>query len=147
MFDRLFVTESSADRQVILKRYAVSKFVLDSVHGDAKSLRVKLGQSDQKKLDQYLSSTRETEQRALQLEDWMEAPKPEVPKDDLSLSMHSRNAHDGPMWIDVMLELSYLSLLTDTTRVISFKWSSEAGGGGAAKITTDFLITVATRKC
>ena len=34
------------------------------------------------------------------------------------------------MWIDVMMELSYLAFLTDTNRVISFEWSREAGGYG-----------------
>jgi len=34
------------------------------------------------------------------------------------------------MWIDVCLELVYLALLTDTTRVVTFEWSREAGGFG-----------------
>jgi hypothetical protein len=34
------------------------------------------------------------------------------------------------MWLDVMLELSYLAFITDTTRVITFEWSREAGGFG-----------------
>jgi hypothetical protein len=34
------------------------------------------------------------------------------------------------MWLDVMLEISYLAMLTDTTRVITFQWSREAGGYG-----------------
>ena len=98
--------------------------------GEAKALRAKLGQTDQQKLDQYLSSVRETEERVQRLEDWVDIPKPEVAETDLQLSMQSHNAHDRPMWIDVMLELSYLSFLTDTTRVISFEWSREAGGYG-----------------
>jgi hypothetical protein len=34
------------------------------------------------------------------------------------------------MWLDVMLALSYLAFVTDTTRVITFEWSREAGGYG-----------------
>lgn len=34
------------------------------------------------------------------------------------------------MWLDVMMELSYLAFLTDTTRVITFEWAREAGGTG-----------------
>ncbi len=34
------------------------------------------------------------------------------------------------MWLDVMLELCYLAFVTDTTRVITFQWSREAGGYG-----------------
>ncbi len=48
----------------------------------------------------------------------------------LQLGSQPGNAHDRPMWLDVMLELSYLAFLTDTTRVIAFEWSREAGGFG-----------------
>ena len=34
------------------------------------------------------------------------------------------------MWLDVMLELAYLAFITDTTRVIAFESSREAGGFG-----------------
>lgn len=130
LFDRLFVPESANDRAATLRRYAEKKSILDSVLADANSLRKRLGQTDQQKLDQYLNSVRETEQRVQRLENWVDVPKPEVPERDLQLSMQPHNAHDRPMWIDVMMELSYLAFLTDTTRIITFEWSREAGGYG-----------------
>lgn len=130
LFERLFVPDSAADRAATLRRYAERKSILDSVLGEAKSLNQKLDQTDQRKLDEYLSSVRETEQRVQRLESWVDVPKPEVDGKNLQLGSQPGNAHDRPMWIDVMLELSYLAFLTDTTRAITYEWSREAGGYG-----------------
>ena len=130
LFERLFVPDSAADRAATLRRYAERKSILDSVQGEAKSLERKLGKNDQQKLDEYLGSVRETEQRVQRLESWIDIPKPKVESRDLQLNSQPQNAHDRPMWLDVMLELSYLAFLTDTTRVIAFEWSREAGGYG-----------------
>lgn len=130
LFERLFVPDREDDRQATLKRYADKKSILDSVLRESQQLRKKLGTSDQQKLDEYFGSVRETELRVERLENWIDVPKPDVPRIDLQLSMQPGNAHDRPMWLDVMLELSYLSFVTDTTRVITFEWSREAGGYG-----------------
>ena len=130
LFERLFVPENAADRAATLRRYAERKSILDSVLSEAKSLERKLGQTDQRKLGEYLGSVRETEQRVERLEAWVDVPKPQVESRNLQLAMQPMNAHDRPMWLDVMLEVSYLALLTDTTRVIAFEWSREAGGFG-----------------
>ncbi|MCA9005605.1 MAG: DUF1552 domain-containing protein, partial [Planctomycetaceae bacterium] len=130
LFERLFVPETTAGKKATLKRYAERKSILDSVQQDAARLNQRLGKQDQQKLDEYLTSVRETEQRVTRLESWIDVPKPSVPSADLQLSSQPGNAHDRPMWIDVMLEISYLAFATDTTRVITFEWSREAGGFG-----------------
>jgi hypothetical protein len=130
LFERLFVPESQSDRQATLKRYAERRSILDDVLAEAKSLQRKLGQQDQRKLDEYLGSVRETEQRVERLVSWVDVPKPTVDAKNLQLASQPGNGHDRPMWLDVMLELSYLAFVTDTTRVISFEWSREAGGYG-----------------
>ena len=130
LFDRLFVPESGADREATLKRYALRRSILDSVQEETKRLGKRLGKADREKLAQYYQSVRETELRVDRLTEWVDVPKPEVSNQDLQLESQPRNAHDRPMWLDVMLELSYLAMITDTTRVISFEWSREAGGFG-----------------
>lgn len=130
LFDRLFVPESSADREATLKRYALRKSILDSVQDETKRLGKRLGKEDREKLAQYFQSVRETEVRVDRMTNWIDVPKPEVADTDLQLESQPGNAHDRPMWLDVMLELSYLAMITDTTRVISFEWSREAGGFG-----------------
>jgi hypothetical protein len=130
LFERLFVPDNAADRAATLKRYAEKRSILDSVLQEANALHHKLGQTDKQKLDEYFNSVRETEQRVERLEGWIDIPKPDVDSKDLQLASQPHNAHDRPMWIDVMLEISYLAFVTDTTRVITFEWSREAGGYG-----------------
>lgn len=130
LFERLFVPETAADRAATLRRYAEKKSILDSIRDEAKSLHRQLGKADQQKLDEYLGSVRQTEERVQRLENWIDVPKPEVDSRDLQLGMQPNNGHDRPMWIDVMMEINYLAFLTDTTRVITFEWSREAGGRG-----------------
>ncbi len=130
IFDRLFVPDSTRDRRARLKQLSEKKSILDSVARDARKLHSQLNSQDQQKLDQYLSSVRDVEVRVGKLQGWIDVPKPEVNPSKLQLASLPGNAHDRPKWIDVMLELSYLSFLTDTTRVITFEWSREAGGSG-----------------
>ena len=130
LFERLFVPDTAADREATLRRYAERRSILDDVLGEAKTLHRQLGRADQQKLDEYLGSVRQTEQRVQRLEQWVDVPKPKVESSLLQLASQPGNAHDRPMWIDVMMELSYLAFVTDTTRVITYEWSREAGGYG-----------------
>jgi hypothetical protein len=130
LFDRLFVPEDAGSRDATLKRFAEKRSILDDVAGDARSLERKLGRSDQMKLNEFLAAIRQTELQVQRQIDWVDQPKPTVIRDGLQLNSQPGNAHDRTMWIDVMLELCYLAFATDTTRVITFEWSREAGGYG-----------------
>lgn len=130
LFERLFVPETAGDRAAALKRYAERRSILDDISEEAKALDKKLGVDDKRKLDEYYTSVRETEQMVARLQGWIDVPKPKVGSADLQLNMQPGNAHDRPMWLDVMLEMSYLAFATDTTRTITFEWSREAGGFG-----------------
>ena len=130
MFDRLFVPETATDRAAALARLAERRSILDSLGSDARALSRRLGATDQRKLEEYLSSVRDTEKQVERTEAWIDRPKPRVSEEGLQLASKPGDAHDRPMWIDVCLELVYLALLTDTTRVVTFEWSREAGGFG-----------------
>ena len=132
LFDRLFVTEDATSRAATLQRYAERSSILDEILGEAGALKKRLGKNDHRKLDEYLNSVRETERRVERMRGWIDVPRPQVSNAGLQLNMEPQNAHDRPMWLDVMLELSYLAFQTDTTRVITFEWSREAGGFGGA---------------
>lgn len=72
VFERLFGAEPggiAAQRTRLSKR----RSVLDAVFDDAKSLRVALGNEDRSKLDEYLSSVRDVEQRAARLDSWLDS--------------------------------------------------------------------------
>lgn len=130
LFERLFVPESATDRAALLKRYAERRSILDAIATESKALHGKLGKSDQKKMDEYLAGVRETEKQVERMQSWVDVPKPKVGEKDLQLGSKPMDGHDRPMWLDVMLELSYLAFITDLTRVITFEWSREAGGYG-----------------
>jgi hypothetical protein len=130
LFERLFVPDSAGSRAATLQRYANKRSVLDAVLDEAADLQRSLGQADRERMDEYLSSVRETERRVERLEQWIDVPKPEVAAQELALWSQSRDAHDRPAWLGVMLELSYLAFTSDITRVITFEWSREAGGVG-----------------
>jgi hypothetical protein len=130
LFERLFVPDDAASRDAALKRFAEKRSILDEVLGEAKALETRLGGADKSKLNEYLASVRETELRVQRQVAWIDVPKPKVVTQGLQLNSQPGNAHDRPMWLDVMLEISYLAFLTDATRVITFEWSREAGGFG-----------------
>ena len=130
LFERLFVPDTAGDRAATMKRHAERRSILDDIASEAKGLEKKLGQSDKKKLDEYLSSVRQTEEQVQRMQSWIDVPKPKVPDTGLQLGSQPMNGHDRPMWLDVMLELAYLAFITDVTRVITFEWSREAGGYG-----------------
>lgn len=130
LFERLFVPEDSTSREATLRRYAEKRSILDDVLGEAKALEKKLGRADQVKMAEYLASVRETEIRVRKQEAWIDVPKPIIDATGLQLNSKPGDGHDRPMWLDVMLEISYLAFVTDTTRVISFEWAREAGGLG-----------------
>lgn len=130
LFERLFVPDTAADKQAALKRYAEKRSILDDLADESTALNRKLGAKDKQKLDEYLSSVRQTEKQVERMQSWIDVPKPEVKETGLQLASKPMDGHDRPMWLDVMLELSYLAFVTDTTRVITFEWSREAGGYG-----------------
>jgi hypothetical protein len=130
LFERLFVPDSAGDRAANLKRYAERRSILDDLAGETASLNKKLGPADKRKLDEYLGSVRDTEKQVERMQGWIDVPKPKVAETGLQLVSKPGDGHDRPMWLDVMLELSYLAFVTDTTRVITFEWSREAGGYG-----------------
>lgn len=130
LFERLFVPDTAGDKQAALKRYAERRSILDDLADESASLNKQLGAKDRQKLDEYLSSVRQTEKQVERMQSWIDVPKPEVKDTGLQLASKPMDGHDRPMWLDVMLELSYLAFVTDLTRVITFEWSREAGGYG-----------------
>src|SRR5204862_1325238 len=76
-FQRLFGEEPGGieqRRRKLDRRHSV----LDSVLGDAKTLKSNLGTTDRGKLDEYLYSVREVEIRTERLDSWLNVPKPKV---------------------------------------------------------------------
>ncbi|AMV26020.1 hypothetical protein VT84_16595 [Gemmata sp. SH-PL17] len=121
VFERLFGGVDPKElAEARAKRELYNKSVLDFVMEDAKGLNATLGSGDRKKLDEYLSSVREVEQRIQKAREVSRAPVPKpnmaaptgVPKD---LQEHMR----------LMADLMVLSFQTDLTRVATLPFANE----------------------
>ena len=127
VFNRLFGEEQggiAAQRARLEKR----RSVLDAVMDDANSLRKDLGSDDRTKLDEYLHSVRDVEQRTERLDAWLDVPKAAVPKDLAAPFQHDvPKAKAGEYW-RTMFDIIVLALRTDTTRVVTYMNGSEGNG-------------------
>jgi hypothetical protein len=115
--------------------------VLDGVMEDARSLGGKVSESDRRKLDEYLTSVREVEQRIEQagkngrLQGWRPTlDKPNIP----------RPADGVPQDIDehmrLMCDILVLAFQTDTTRVCTLKLNNDHSSLRFPKLGVDYMI-------
>ncbi|HEX5052937.1 MAG TPA: DUF1552 domain-containing protein [Planctomycetota bacterium] len=113
VFARLFGDpEQAGDAAAARAQRQLDRSVLDTVLADAKALSGRLGGADRQKLDQYLTSVRELEQRLQRLDE-------DVPKTPLPDGLLDRG-QGYPEKLALMYELIALALATDRTRVVTF---------------------------
>ena len=110
VFERLFAGRTASESaEARAKRQSYQKSVLDFVMEDARRMKSNLGYTDQRKLDEYLTSVRELEQRIEKTEQFA-ASQPDlkaptgIPKD---FEPHVR----------LMYDLMTVAFQTDTTRI------------------------------
>jgi hypothetical protein len=127
VFDRLFGVEQggiAVQRTRLAKRHSV----LDAILDEASSLRSTLGKDDRTKLDEYLHSVRDVEQRTERLDSWLNVPKPKVDKALAApFQRDVSKAKAGEYW-RTMFDLIVLALRTDMTRVVTYMNGSEGNG-------------------
>ncbi len=130
-FDRLFKDEVQKGDQS----------VLDAVLEDAKTLRGKISATDQKKLDEYLNSVREVEQRIEnagkqgELQGWrptLDKPNMARPDDGIpqNIADHMR----------LMCDILVLGFQTDTTRVTTLKLNNDHSSLRFPHLGVDYMI-------
>ena len=127
VFQRLFGEEPGGieqRRRKLDRRHSV----LDSVLGDAKTLKSNLGTTDRGKLDEYLYSVREVEIRTERLDSWLNVPKPKV--DAATTERVTKNVprNQAGEYYRTMYDLIVLALRTDMTRVVSYMSGTEGNG-------------------
>src|SRR4051812_2622068 len=116
VFARLFLDGKADEVQDQLLRLEDGRSILDDVGDEAKSVRGHLGSEDRDKLDEYLTSVRELEQRMVNDESWAKKPKPKVnvePPKDIP------NNTDLIGRTRLLFDLSHLAIQTDSTRLIT----------------------------
>ena len=122
IFDMLF--EKSDDNAA--RRLALSKSALDDLLADARALKKRLSSHDQKSLDEYLESVRETEIKVEKAKRWINTPLPTVNVDHLNLDVTPKDPRN---YLQTMFELIYLAFRTDSTRVATYQIGRENGVG------------------
>ena len=128
IFDRLFgVTENSIEEQ--RERMNHSRSMLDLVLDHSKSVRRKLGKQDQVKLDEYLSSVRQIEQRVERSQRWLDIPKPHVDATGLSLDADDTTPAE---LMKTMYDLMFLAFQTDSSRIATYQLDNMNGATSIA---------------
>jgi hypothetical protein len=128
VFNRLFSVEGATSNEDQRRRLAQQRSVLDAVLSDANTLRMTLGKDDRTKLDEYLHSVREVEQRTERIESWLDAPKPKLDKKEVAFFQRNVTQAEAGEYYRTMFELIVLALRTDTTRVATYATGSENKG-------------------
>src|SRR5581483_9502669 len=78
VFKQLFIRGTPEEEAREMRRLRDGQSILDDVRDQVRSLNNKLSDADRQRLDLYLSSVREAEQRLQQDEKWGNTPKPKV---------------------------------------------------------------------
>lgn len=116
LFQKMFVQGDAAAVQTQLKKLEERGSILDTLLDDTKQVRERLGRDDQSRLDQYLTSVREIEQRLHTTREWELRPKPtttQSPPVDIQ---------DQKLFFekfDLMLSMAQLALESDSTRIVT----------------------------
>src|SRR5205085_12260340 len=116
VFGRLFLTGGADEVRGQVRRLEDGRSILDDVRDQAKSLRSDLGSDDRDKLDEYLTSVRELEQRLARNEVWCKTPKPKV---SVAQPRDIPNVADLIGRSRLLFDLTHLALQTDSTRLVT----------------------------
>ncbi|MDG3003033.1 DUF1552 domain-containing protein [Paludisphaera mucosa] len=122
VFDRLFGnrggTGTEAERR---KRSLYDRSILDFVLEDAQSLRGRIGQTDRRKLDEYLTAVREIEQRIARADE-ADGGKSGL---DVGAARPAGVPKEYAEHVRLMFDLIVLAFQTDTTRICTFMFGNE----------------------
>ena len=130
VFERLFGTGSPGQRVENLKRRQLDeRSILDFVMEDASTITAKMNGRDRQKLDQYLTSVREIEQR-IERAERMPIPNLDV---DTPLGLPT----DAGEHIQLMFDMLFLAFQTDSTRIATVLLAKE----GSDRIFPDIGVT------
>ncbi len=112
VFERLF-GDASDDPATMQRRAIYRRSILDYVMNDAKTMKVSLGPTDNRKLDEYLDGIREIERRIEQAE-----------KDGNHIAPSMEHPDGVPVefadHVRLMFDLMAVAFQTDSTRVATF---------------------------
>jgi len=116
LFQKMLVQGDAATVQRQLRKLEERGSILDTLLDDTKQFSRRLGSDDRARLDQYLTSVREVEERLHTAREWELKPKPataQPPPADIQ---------DKKLFFekfDLMLSMAQLALESDSTRIVT----------------------------
>ncbi len=116
LFQRMFVQGDAAAVEKQLQRLKQRGSVLDTLNAEAGRFSRTLASPDRARLDQYLTSVREVEQRLQTASAWEQRPKP------LATQPAPSDIHESKLFFekfDLMLSIAQLAFESDSTRIVT----------------------------
>lgn len=123
IFDRLF-GEGDASSKTQRRLLENTGSMLDLVLENSRSMKNRLGKQDQRKLDEYLSSVRDIEQRVNRSQAWLDVPKPAIAESATNLTADQSSPVE---YMQAMYDLIFLAFQTDSTRLATYMLGQVAG--------------------
>ena len=121
LFEKLFGSENNKTLTAAKEALAQRGSLLDSIKDQATKLQRRVGKADSERLDQYFTSIRDLEDRIKVEGEWIDRPKPKMPKPDYGQgSPRDRIANDGRGYSEytrMMFDMVAMAFQTDSTRV------------------------------
>jgi hypothetical protein len=123
LFEKLFGSEDNNTLATAKQALAQRGSLLDSIKDQAAALQRRVGKEDAERLEQYFTSIRDLEERIKVEGEWIDRPKPKVPRPDFGQgSPRDRISGDGRGYSEytrLMFDMIALAFQTDSTRVVS----------------------------
>lgn len=135
LFKALFIQGTEKEIAEEMKQFQRGRSILDTVLGEAKKLDRSLGNKDQEKLDEYLTSVRDLEIRLQQSEGWVQKPKPVI---DAEQPQDIQDKLDAIGKQRLMNDMIVLALQSDSTRTITFQLAGMNAVPKISGVSTDW---------
>ncbi len=115
---------TAAQRRALRRKASV----LDANLAEVRKLETKLGSEDKGRLEQYLTSVRETEIRTERADAWLDVPRPEIAAADRKRTDREPPQTQAGDYFRTMYDLIVLAFQIDATRVATFSSGLEGQG-------------------
>lgn len=116
VYRKLFISGSQSDIEKQIHRLKLGQSIMDRLADQTSSLLRKVSSRDKDRIDQYMTSVREVENRLHQAEAWEKRPKPETSE---KMPSDPSNANEYMAKTRLMYRMAKLAFETDSTRSIS----------------------------
>lgn len=124
VFERLFGDGEPMDEETRQRQARQNRSLLDFIREDAGALRRELGQGDQHKLDEYLTSVREIERR-IQIAESQDVTQQREVMQEITLAKPAGVPVTFEEYSELMFDLMVAAYQTNSTRIITLMMGRE----------------------